>query len=144
MRMGKKIGLIVASYLVIGGLVELTQLGVSKLMAPPSCNGLAVYTLLGNFSRGIDVEQPNGKEKPESLTSYIFRFGRSLTLWLPDHLQQIISGDMTVRNYSMGGFRCVNYPFTSSSESLPPIEEPEITKHDVWGESNVSDDAKQK
>jgi hypothetical protein len=150
MRIGKKIGLIVASYLVVGGLIGLIQLGISRLIAPPACNGIAVYTLLENFSRRIGVEEllENRKEKSESLASYIFRFGRSLTLWLPDHLKEIAGGEMTLRNYSMGGFRCFNYPFKSSSESLPPmdkpIEEPEITKHDIWGEPSVSENSKQK
>jgi hypothetical protein len=36
--------------------------------------------------------------------------------------KEITSGDLTLRNYSMGGSGCFNYPFTSSSESLPPGE----------------------
>jgi hypothetical protein len=153
MRIGKKTGLIVASYLIIGGLIGLTQLGISKLIEPPACNGIPVYTLLENFSRSIDVEElpEQRQEKLESLASYFSRFGRSLTSWLPDHLKEITGGEMTLRNYSLGGFRCFNYPLTSSSESLPPtesgsepLEEPEITKHDVWGEPSVLEDPKQK
>ena len=36
--------------------------------------------------------------------------------------KEITSGDLTLRNYSMGGSGCFNYPFTSSAESLPPGE----------------------
>jgi hypothetical protein len=124
MTTGKKIAVIVVSYLAIGGVIGLTQLGMSKVMAPPPCNGLPVYTLLENFRRSIDIDEllQNRKQRPESLPSYYFRFGRSLTLWLPDHLQEITDRDMSLRNYAMGGFRCVNYPFTSSSQSLPSQE----------------------
>ncbi len=141
MRMGKRIGWMVVGYLAIGGSISLTQLGISKLLAPPSCNGIPVHTLLDNFRRNIDVDElrTNHKQQLESLASYSLRFSRTLALWLPDHLKEISAGNMTPLNYSVGGLRCVNYPFTSSSESSASKEsensakeEPEITKHDVW------------
>jgi len=141
MTLAKKIGLIVVGYLTIGGLVGLTQLGMSNLLAPPSCNGIPVHTLLNNFRRNIAVDElPNNRtQRPESLVSYSLRFSRSLALWLPDHLKEISAGNMTLLNYSIGGLRCMSYPVTSSPESAvskesenSATEEPEITKHDVW------------
>jgi hypothetical protein len=134
-------------------LIGLTQLGLSKHIEAPPCNGIPVYALLENFRRGINGEDPpeHRTEKAESLPRYLARVGGGLVLWLPDHLKEIKSGDMTLRNYSIGGFRCFNYPFTSSSESLPPVgvgdtptEESEITKHDIWGEQGGSQEPKRK
>jgi hypothetical protein len=139
--MGKRIGWMVVGYLAIGGSISLTQLGISQLLAPPSCNGIPVHTLPDNFRRNIDIDELRMKRKQqlESLASYSLRFSRSLALWLPDHSKEISAGKMTLLNYSIGGPRCVNYPFTPLSESSASKKsessakaEPEITKHDVW------------
>jgi len=122
--------------------IGLTQLGISKLIEPPACNGIPVYTLLVNFRRGIEVEdvRENRQATPESLVAYGLTFGHALTLWLPDHLTEITSGDMTLRNYSIGGSRCFNYPFTSSSQGsrlqdtrIEPLED-----HDIWKTEDTS------
>ena len=141
MKISRRLALIGMAYVVMGGSIVATQFGLSNLIEPPSCNGTPVYTLLEQFTRGVDVAElhENSKEKPEPVVTYIFRLGRSLALWLPDHLKEISAGNMTLLNYSIGGLRCVNYPFTPSSESSASKEsessakeEPEITKHDVW------------
>jgi hypothetical protein len=141
MKISRMFALIGIAYVVVGGSIVATQFGLSNLIEPPPCNGMPVYTLLGQFTRGVDVAElpENRKQKTEPVVTYIFRLGRSLALWLPDHLKEISAGDMTPLNYSIGGLRCVKYPFapsavnSASKESENNVtEEPEITKHDVW------------
>lgn len=150
MKISKRIGLIVVGYFVTGALLSLTQLGLSKLFESPSCNGIPAYVLLASYSRdAIDLEnlQKTGTEKPESLQRYLLRFGRSLARWLPILFQEVVVGKMTARNYLIGGFRCYNYPFTPSSEGLPPkvlqneFKEP-IEAHDVWKTEDVPKDSR--
>ena len=54
MRIGKSIGVIVLGYFVIGGLIALTQLGITKLFEPP-CHGIVLHTLWAHFPRRIEI-----------------------------------------------------------------------------------------
>jgi hypothetical protein len=137
MQMGKTIGVIVLGYFVIGGLLTLTQLGLTKLFEPP-CNGIVLHTLWAHFPRRLeDHEILQGKREDPRL----FGLVRGLARWLPDLYQQVITGDMTVRNYLLGGFVCYTgfpLPYGSSQEPGNKPEEPEITRHDVWTEEKGS------
>lgn len=88
--MTRKIGFIAIAYFAIGGLVILTQFGLSKVLEPPPCDGIPLYAISASFVRSPDFEEPQetGTEKPESLARYSFRFGRGLARWLPDLVRQ--------------------------------------------------------
>jgi hypothetical protein len=137
MRIGKKIGVLVIGYFVIGGVIALTQLGMTKVFEPP-CNGIALHTLWADFPRRLEGHEVLQGKREKSL---IFGLGRGLAQWLPDLYQHLIAGDMTVRNYLLGGFVCYTgvpllYGFSSEStrESGNKPDDAEITKHDVWTE----------
>jgi hypothetical protein len=137
MRIGKTIGVIVVGYFVIGGLLALTQLGMTKLFEPP-CNGIVLHTLWADSPGRLDAyEALQGKREGP----LVFGLARSLVRWLPDLYQHVIAGDMTVRNYLLGGFVCYTgfpfpYGFSSDSpkESGNKPDDAEITTHDVWTE----------
>jgi hypothetical protein len=146
MGIGKKIGMIVLGYLVIGGLIALTQLGLTKVFEPP-CNGIPLHTLWADF-RGRDMlDEPEALDArrtgkyDEPFMFYAFRLVRGLARWLPDLYQHVIAGDMTVRNYLLGGFVCYTgfplpYGFSSEStkESGKAPDDSGVTTHDVWTE----------
>jgi hypothetical protein len=134
---GKIIGVIVIGYFVIGGLLAFTQLGMTKLFEPP-CHGIVLHTLWADFPRRLDAyEALQGKSEGP----LVFGLVRGLARWLPDLYQHVIAGDMTVRNYLLGGFVCyTGFPLPYGFSSEPPKEsgnkpdDAEITKHDVWTE----------
>lgn len=149
MKIGKRIGFIIIGYFAIGGLIALTQLGLSKLFEPP-CNGIPLHTLWTDF-RGRDMlddlerlqATAEGKQGDESLVFYVFRFGRGLARWLPDLYREVIVGDMTVQNYLLGGFQCYTgfpLPHGFAPEAAPESgnkpEDSDISKHDIWQEGD--------
>jgi hypothetical protein len=114
MKIGKAIGFVVIGYFAIGALIGLTQLGLTKLYEPP-CNGTAVHTLWADFPKRLeDYEVLQGKVEE----SVIFGFTRGLVRWLPDLYTEVVAGDMTVRNYLLGGFRC--YPAVPLPQRVLP------------------------
>ena len=141
--MGKTIGVIVVGYCLIGGLIHLTQLGLSSLFTPP-CNGIIVQTLWADVPRRRDDNarlQDRLEGKPDSsLIVDIFRLGRVLVRWLPDLYQEVLAGDMTVRNYLLGGFQCYTGfplpydvpPGATKASGKTSGAETDITTHDVW------------
>ena len=143
MGIGQKIGVIVVGYCVIGGLLALTQLGLTKVFEPP-CHGISWHTLWADF-RGRDMldvhEALDARHTGKRDEPFIFYVSR-LVRWLPDLYQHVIAGDMTVQNYLLGGFVCCTgfpLPYGFSSEPLAKeagntLEEPAITTHDVWTE----------
>jgi hypothetical protein len=103
MKTGNTLVAVVIGYFVIGGLIALTQLGLTKLFEPP-CHGTVVHTLWEDFPKqSSDYDALQGK-KDDSL---IFGLARGLVQWLPDFYQEVIAGDMTVRDYLLGGYTCV-------------------------------------
>ena len=57
------------------------------------------------------LDTPHTGKHDEPFIFYVFRRGRGLARWLPDLYQQVIAGDMTVRNYLLGGFVCyIGFP----------------------------------
>jgi len=94
--MGKKIRGLVIGYFAIGALIAVTQLGLVNLFEP-DCAGKVVHTLWVDFPKGLDHRE----------ASLIFGLARGLARWLPDLYQEVIAGDMTVRNYLLGGYKCV-------------------------------------
>jgi hypothetical protein len=74
MKISRMFALIAIAYVVVGGSIVATQFSLSNLIEPPSCNGMPVYTLLGQFTRGVDVAEliENRKQKPEPVvTSFL-------------------------------------------------------------------------
>jgi hypothetical protein len=103
MEIGKKVGSVVIGYLVIGGLIALTQLGLTKLFEPP-CSGTIVHTLWTDFPKRLDDSEVLAGKREDPLA---FGLVRGLVQWLPDLYQEVIAGDMTVRDYLLGGYKCV-------------------------------------
>jgi hypothetical protein len=91
MKTGDNIGFAVTGYLTIGVVIGLTQLGLSKLFEPP-CSGIAKHTL---WERDYS-----------EATHFLWRAGSSVVQWLPDLYSQVFKGDMTVRDYLLGGYHC--------------------------------------
>lgn len=91
MKTGDNIGFAVAGYLAVGAIIGLTQLGLNKLFEPP-CSGIVKHAL---WERG----------HPED-THFLWRAGSSVVQWLPDLYSRVLKGDMTVRDYLLGGYRC--------------------------------------
>jgi hypothetical protein len=146
MGVGQKIGAMVIGYCVLGGLLALTQLGLSKLFEPP-CHGIPLHTLWADFRARdmLDVhdalEARHTGKHDEPFIAYVFRLVRGLARWLPDLYQHVITGDMTVQNYLLGGFACyTGFPLPSGFSAESPQEsgntpdEPAIITHDVWTE----------
>jgi len=91
MKTGDNIGFAVAGYLAVGAIIGLTQLGLNKLFEPP-CSGIVKHAL---WERG----------HPED-AHFLWRAGSSVVQWLPDLYSRVLKGDMTVRDYLLGGYRC--------------------------------------
>jgi len=91
MKEGNKIGIAVVGYLAIGAIIGLTQLGLNKLFEPP-CDGIAKHVLWE-------------RSHPES-AHFLWRVGSSVAQWLPDLYSRVLKGDMTARDYLLGGYRC--------------------------------------
>jgi len=107
---------IVIGYFVIGGLIALTQLGLTKVFEPP-CNGTPIHTLWAGFRQDGSVDLSDrlvatreGKPADEPLLVYAVRVGLRLAQWLPDLYREVIVGDMTVRDYLLGGYQCIARP----------------------------------
>lgn len=117
MKIGNALVSIVIGYFVIGGLIALTQLGLTKLFEPP-CNGTIVHTLWADFPQRVDDFDALQGKKDESL---IFGLVRGVAQWLPDLYQEVIVGDMTVRDYLLGGYKCVAASPISWPKSITPL-----------------------
>lgn len=108
MKTGDNIGSAVTGYLAIGVVIGLTQLGLSKLFEPP-CSGIVTHTL---WERGDSKD-----------THFLWRAGSSVVQWLPDLYSQVLKGDMTARDYLLGGYHCepsvVLRPAVSSLSNNP-------------------------
>ncbi len=91
MKTGDKINFAVTSYLTIGVVIGLTQFSLNKLFEPP-CSGIVKHTL---WKRG-DSED----------THFLWQVGSNVVQWLPDLYSTLVKGDMTVRDYLLGGYHC--------------------------------------
>src|SRR5262245_38960816 len=108
MKFGKFVRGVVVAYIVVGVAVVLVQL-VASWLFEPSCAGTARHTL----TDGSRVSQ--------------------VVTWLPSLFTQTVRGEMTVRNYLLGGFHCeeVTQPGRAISqeylraliEGVPPTQE---------------------
>jgi|RhiMethySRZTD1v2_1073278.scaffolds.fasta_scaffold352893_1 hypothetical protein len=119
MKIGNVFASIVIGYLVIGGLIGLTQLAMTKLFEPP-CNGTIVHTLWADFPQRLDDSEILAGKREESL---IFGLVRGLAQWLPNLSRKVITGDMTVRDYLLGGYKCVATSPISWPKSITPLPE---------------------
>ena len=103
MKTGDNIGFAVTGYLAIGVVIGLTQLGLNKLFEPP-CGGIVKHTL---WERGYSED-----------THFLWRAGSSVVQWLPDLYSRVLKGDMTARDYLLGGYHCE--PFVAPKPIFPP------------------------
>jgi len=105
----------VIGYFSIGIVIGLMQLSLNKVFEPP-CNGLVKHTL---WERGAEQETYFSKE-----IDFLLRVGSNVAQWLPDLYFQLIKGDMAMRDYLLGGYRCEpmvaarSLPSSLFSESL--------------------------
>lgn len=91
MKTGDNIGFAVTGYLAIGVVIGLVQLGLNKLFEPP-CSGIVKHTLW---------------ERDHSEDAHLlWRAGSSVLQWLPDLYSRVLNGDMTARDYLLGGYHC--------------------------------------
>ena len=120
MGIGEKIRSIVIGYFVIGTLIGLTQLGLTKLFEPPCNDGRVEHILWRDYGwRIIDITEDLRRPLPgeqakhaEPPMQFYFRIGRGLARWLPDLYREVITGEMKVRDYLLGGYQCVETPRT--------------------------------
>ena len=91
MKTGDKINFAVTSYLTIGVVIGLTQLSLNQLFEPP-CSGIVKHTL---WKRGNSED-----------THFLWLVGSNVVQWLPDLYSTLVKGDMTVRDYLLGGYHC--------------------------------------
>lgn len=91
MKTGDKINFAVTSYLTIGVVIGLTQLSLNQLFEPP-CSGIVKHTL---WKRGNSED-----------THFLWQVGSNVVQWLPDLYSTLVKGDMTVRDYLLGGYHC--------------------------------------
>ncbi len=91
MKESNNIGFAITGYLAIGVVIGLTQLGLNKLFEPP-CSGVVKHTL---WERGYSED-----------THFLWRAGSSVAQWLPDLYSRVLKGDMTARDYLLGGYHC--------------------------------------
>jgi hypothetical protein len=94
MKVGKVIRGVLVAYLAVGVAVVLGQAIATSVMEP-ECPGLARHTLL----EGSRVRQ--------------------IVTWLPDFYRETIRGEMTLKNYLLGGLQCEGQRLTLAEvESL--------------------------
>lgn len=91
MKTGDKINFAVTSYLTIGVVIGLTQFSLNQLFEPP-CSGIVKHTL---WKRGNSED-----------THFLWQVGSNVVQWLPDLYSTLVKGDMTVRDYLLGGYHC--------------------------------------
>ncbi|HPE70956.1 MAG TPA: hypothetical protein PK018_02130 [Candidatus Competibacter sp.] len=91
MKTGDKINFAVTSYLTIGVVIGLTQFSLNQLFEPP-CSGIVKHTL---WKRGDSGD-----------THFLWQVGSNVVQWLPDLYSTLVKGDMTVRDYLLGGYHC--------------------------------------
>ena len=111
-------------YLVIGALIAVTQLWLSKVFKP-QCAGVAEHILWQHFDwpnpdtyevlRGTRTGQH--PERPTII--HVLGIGLGLARWLPDLYQEVITGDMDMRSYLLGGHRCNSRDLRAQEWVLP-------------------------
>jgi hypothetical protein len=102
---GNNIGFAITGYLAIGVVIGLTQLGLNKLFEPP-CSGVAKHVL---WERGYSED-----------THFLVRAGSSVLQWLPDLYSRVLKGDMTARDYLLGGYHCE--PAVALRPQIKPLD----------------------
>jgi len=95
MKPDKVIQSIVVTYFVIGISIGLTQVGLSKIFEP-ACNGTVKHSLWEYGPSGTSDGLQGG-------IGALWQLGVGLASWLPDLYQQLITGDMALRDYLLGG-----------------------------------------
>lgn len=100
--MGNMLRSLVVGYFLIGAAIGITQLSLSKVFEPP-CNGTIVHTLWTGFPKRLDDSEVLAGKSEEPLT---FGLARGLVRWLPGLYSELIVGDMSLRDYLLGGYQC--------------------------------------
>lgn len=107
--MGKALGTLLVSYLVIGGLIFIAQLGLPKLFEP-HCSRRVEHTLTDRYfpprSDFEVLDKTRTGKKDITDTSSILRVGSHVVQWLPDLYREVLAGEMPVRDYLLGGYKC--------------------------------------
>lgn len=103
---------IIIGYIVIGILIPVVQNKLSDIFEQ-KCNGIAEYTLLEYYRSCSQLEILEKKCNDDG----ILYPATGVVMWLPNLWKNLIAGDMTVKDYLVGGYKCtpVNLP------KLPPI-----------------------
>ena len=87
MKSGVSLVGIIVGYLAIGIVIGLGQLGLSKLFEPP-CNGQIEHRLWQAYDKHLIL---------------------GAARWMPDLYDHLIAGDMTIKDYLLGGYRCITH-----------------------------------
>jgi hypothetical protein len=100
MGMSNRFGSVVFGYFLIGAAIGVTQLSFSTVFEPP-CAGVVDHTLWKHYEVTSNSDYPSG-------SGFLMRLGLGAARWLPDLYDELIVGDMTFRDYLLGGYRCTN------------------------------------
>jgi len=116
MHMGTFIRSSVVGYLAIGAILGLIQLGLTKTFEPP-CGGRVEHTLWEHYPKW---KHDLGDKGEQHAPNFLIKLGLAVARWLPDLYHEVISGEMHVRDYLLGGYRCMM--FHSPSAVQPQLE----------------------
>ncbi len=113
---------LLALYVVIGILIPALQLGLSSLFQP-SCPGIPRHTLWEYYATCNEQASLAGQC---SNKGWAIRATTGVVMWLPDVLRKVVFGDMSFKNYLIGGYECTSANFSkgsSQADALAPLAE---------------------
>ena len=110
MNIGDAAKAFIVGYLAIGVVVLIAQWGLSKWFEPP-CLGSVQYTIRERYFPRFDTtDQLSKTMRGERDLPWYFGASLGVLRWLPDLYHEVIAGDMKVRDYLLGGYRCAPVP----------------------------------